>query len=139
MLDWLEAAFSKRRAELLASDAGRWALFVQPTNRCQQPELVGCYDTNSEACEIGYQSQTGRRFLVKAILDPSYPRMSKHKPAATPLHAFISSSSQIQRALRRVLLPLFQPAAAAELMGAVMGKVPEVRQVYLAAAGCRYS
>ena len=70
--------------------------------------------------------------------------MSKHKPAATPLHAFISSSSQIQRASRRVLLPLFQPAvaaktAAAELMGAAMGKAPEVRQACLAAAGCRYS
>lgn len=37
MLDRLEAAFSKRRAELLASDAESWALFVQPTNRCHQP------------------------------------------------------------------------------------------------------
>ena len=62
----------------------------------------------------------------------------------TPVHAFISSVYQIQRMLRRVLLPPFQQAAAAkmaaaELMGAVMGKVPEVRQACLAAAGCRYS
>ena len=51
VLDRLEAAFSKRRTELLASDAGRWALFVQPANRHRRPELVGCYDTESEACE----------------------------------------------------------------------------------------
>ena len=69
MLDWLEAAFSKRRAELLASDAGRWALFVQPTNRRRRPEFVGCYGTESAACEIGYRSPTGRRFLVKAVLE----------------------------------------------------------------------
>ena len=69
VLDRLETAFSKRRAELLASDAGRWALFVQPANRRRQPELVGCYDTESEACEIGYRSPTGGRFLVKAVLE----------------------------------------------------------------------
>ena len=64
-----EAAFSKRRAELLASDAGRWALFVQPADRRRRPEFVGCYDTESEACEIGYRSPRGRRFLVKAVLE----------------------------------------------------------------------
>ena len=69
VLDHLEAAFSKRRAELLASDAGRWALFVQPADRRRQPEFVGCYDTESEACEIGYRSPVGRRFLVKAVLE----------------------------------------------------------------------
>ena len=69
VLDRLEAAFSKRRAELLASDAGRWALFVQPADRRRRPELVGCYDTQSEACEIGYRSPMGRRFLVKAVLE----------------------------------------------------------------------
>ena len=69
VLDRLEAAFSKRRAELLASDAGRWALFVQPANRRRRPELVGCYDTESEACEVGYRSPTGGRFLVKAVLE----------------------------------------------------------------------
>ena len=68
VLDRLEATFSKRRAELLASDAGRWALFVQPADRRRRPELVGCYDTESEACEIGYRSPIGRRFLVKAVL-----------------------------------------------------------------------
>ena len=69
VLDRLEAAFSKRRAELLASDAGRWALFVQPADRRRRPEFVGCYDTETEACEIGYRSPVGRRFLVKAVLE----------------------------------------------------------------------
>ena len=69
VLDRLEAAFSKRRGELLASDAGRWALFVQPANPRRRPELVGCYDTESEACEVGYRSPTGKRFLVKAVLE----------------------------------------------------------------------
>lgn len=69
VLDRLEAAFSKRRAELLASDAGRWALFVQPADRRRRPEFVGCHDTESEACEIGYRSPVGRRFLVKAVLE----------------------------------------------------------------------
>ena len=37
--------------------------------RRRQPELVGCYDTESEACEVGYRSPTGRRFLIKAVLE----------------------------------------------------------------------
>ena len=41
-----QGAFSKRRAE-----------------------FVGCYDTESEACETGYRSPVGRRFLVKAVLE----------------------------------------------------------------------
>ena len=69
VLDRLEAAFSKRCAELLVRDAGRWALFVQPAGRRRQPEFVGCYDTEDEACEIGYRSTVGRRFLVKAVLE----------------------------------------------------------------------
>ena len=60
VLDRLEAAFPKLRAELLASDAGRWALFVQPANRRRWPGLVGCYDTESEACEISYQNPIGQ-------------------------------------------------------------------------------
>ena len=57
------------RAELPASNAGRWALFVQPADRRCRPEFVGCYDTEIEACEIGYRSLVGRRFLVKAVLE----------------------------------------------------------------------
>ena len=53
--------------ERLASDAGRWALFVQPTNQCRWLEFADCYDTESGACEIGYRSPIGRRFLVKAV------------------------------------------------------------------------
>ena len=62
-------AFSKSRAALLASDAGRWALFVQPADRRHRPEFVGCFDIEAEACAAGFQSQIGRRFLVKAVLE----------------------------------------------------------------------
>ena len=69
VLDRLEAAFSKRRTALLASDAGRWALFVQPTDRRRRPEFVGCFDIETEACAAGFRSPIGRRFLVKAVLE----------------------------------------------------------------------
>ena len=67
VLDRLETAFSKQRAELLETDAGRWALFVQPRDRRCRPELVGCYDDEHQACEVGYQSTIGRRFLIKEV------------------------------------------------------------------------
>ena len=69
VLDRLEAEFSKRRAALLTSDAGRWALFVQPYDRRRRPQLVGCFDIEMEACVAGFQSPIGRRFLVKAVLE----------------------------------------------------------------------
>lgn len=50
VLDRLEAAFSKSRAALLTSDAGRWARFVQPADRCRRPQFVGCFDIETEAC-----------------------------------------------------------------------------------------
>lgn len=68
VLDRLEVAFSKRQAELLASGAERWALFVRPANRHRWPELVGCYDTESEACEIDYRNPIGQALLVTAVL-----------------------------------------------------------------------
>ena len=81
VLDRLEAEFSKRRAALLASDAGRWALFVQPYDRRRRPEFMGCFDIEMEACAAGFRSPIGRRFLVKAVLaeDPviSVPRAVK--------------------------------------------------------------
>ena len=42
---------------------------MQPANRHRRPEFVGCYDTESEACEVGYRSPAGRRFPVKAVLE----------------------------------------------------------------------
>ena len=69
VLDKLEAAFSKRRAELLATDAGRWALFVQPNDRRRRPEFVGCFDDEHQACSAGFGSRIGRRFLIKEVLE----------------------------------------------------------------------
>ena len=69
VLDKLEAAFSKRRAELLATDAGRWALFVQPNDRRRRPEFVGCFDDEDQACSAGFGSRIGRRFLIKEVLE----------------------------------------------------------------------
>ena len=79
VLDRLEAAFFRNRESMLATDAGRWALFVQPTDRRRRPEFVGCFDDEHEACAVGFDSSIGRRFLVKAVLaeDPvvSVPRV----------------------------------------------------------------
>lgn len=69
VLDRLEAAFSKRRAALLTTDAGRWAVFVQPADGRRRPELVGCFDDEHDACAAGFRSPIGRRFLVKAVLE----------------------------------------------------------------------
>lgn len=52
---------------MLMTDAGRWALLVQPEDRRRRPELVGCFETEHEACTAGYRSRVGRRFLVKLI------------------------------------------------------------------------
>ena len=69
ILDKLEAAFSKRRAELLQADAGRWALFVQPPDKRRRPEFVGCFDDEHQACDAGFGSAIGRRFLIKEVLE----------------------------------------------------------------------
>lgn len=69
VLDKLEAAFERRRGELLSTDEGRWALFVQPDDKRRRPELVGCYDDEFEACSVGFSSRIGRRFLIKEVLE----------------------------------------------------------------------
>ena len=69
ILDKLEAAFSRRRAELLATDEGRWALFVQPHDKRFRPAFVGCFDDEHQACDAGFRSSIGRRFLVREVLE----------------------------------------------------------------------
>ena len=69
ILDRLEAAFSKRRAELLATDEGRWALFVQPRDKRRRPEFIGCFDDEHQACSAGFRSTVGRRFMIKEVLE----------------------------------------------------------------------
>ena len=67
VLDRLTRAFDKRRTELLTADEGRWALFVQPSDGRRRPEFVGCFDDEHEACDAGYGSAIGRRFLIKEV------------------------------------------------------------------------
>lgn len=71
VLDRLEADFEKRLRTVLATDAGRWALLIQPDDGRRRPELVGCFETEHEACSAGYESQVGRQFLVKLISQES--------------------------------------------------------------------
>ena len=68
-LDRLEAAFSRNREAMLTTDAGRWALFVQPSDGRRRPEFVGCFDDEHQACAAGFRSSIGRRFLVKPVLE----------------------------------------------------------------------
>ncbi len=69
VLDKLEAAFSKRRADLLVTDEGRWAVFVQPRDKRRRAEFVGCFDDEHQACSAGFGSRIGRRFLIKEVLE----------------------------------------------------------------------
>ena len=69
ILDKLEAAFEKRRAELLTTDEGRWALFVQPHDKRFRPAFVGCFDDEHQACSAGFRSMIGRRFLIREVLE----------------------------------------------------------------------
>ena len=69
ILDRLEAAFTKRRSELLATDEGRWAVFVQPHDKRRRPEFVGCFDDEHLACSAGFGNRIGRRFLIKEVLE----------------------------------------------------------------------
>lgn len=69
VLDRLEAAFSKSRSGLVATEAGRWALFVQPSDGRRKPVYVGCFDDEQQACDAGFRNTTGRRFLIKEVLE----------------------------------------------------------------------
>ena len=68
ILDKLTRAFESRRAELLATDEGRWALFVQPDDRRRRAEFAGCFDDEHQACSAGFRSTIGRRFMIKEVL-----------------------------------------------------------------------
>ncbi|MCQ3814739.1 MAG: hypothetical protein KTU85_10050 [Acidimicrobiia bacterium] len=69
ILDKLEAAFLKRRSGLMSTEAGQWALIVQPNDRRRKPVLVGCFDDEQQACDAGFRSTIGRRFLIKEVLE----------------------------------------------------------------------
>ena len=69
ILNRLTRAFETRRVELLATEEGRWAVFVQPRDRRRRPEFLGCFDDEHEACAAGFRSPAGRRFLIKEVLE----------------------------------------------------------------------
>lgn len=69
ILDKLEAAFERCRAELLTTEKGRWAVFVQPRDRRRRPEYLGCFDDEHAACAAGFGSTIGRRFLIREVLE----------------------------------------------------------------------
>ena len=76
VLDKLTRTFEKERAKLLATDEGRWAVFVQPGDMRRRAEFVGCFDDEHQACDAGYRSTIGRRFLVKEVLEQDRVLMS---------------------------------------------------------------
>ena len=69
ILDKLARTFEEQRAELLVTDGGRWALFVQPNDKRRRAEFIGCFDDAFDACDAGYRNTIGRRFLVKEVLE----------------------------------------------------------------------
>ena len=69
ILDKLTRTFERRRTELLTTDEGRWAVFVQPHDRRRRAEFVGCFDDEHQACSAGFRSTIGRRFLIKEVLE----------------------------------------------------------------------
>jgi len=68
VMDKLEAAFERQRARLLATDEGRWAVFVQPRDMRRRPKLIGCFDDEFEALDEGYRNAVGCRLMVSEVL-----------------------------------------------------------------------
>ncbi|MCY4663786.1 MAG: hypothetical protein OXC00_03880 [Acidimicrobiaceae bacterium] len=76
ILDKLMRTFEKQRAELLVTDEGRWAGFVQPHDKRFRPAFVGCFDDEHEACAAGFGNTIGRRFLIKEVVKEDWVVMS---------------------------------------------------------------
>lgn len=58
--------FEARKRELLATDAGKFALV-------REGEVVGTYDTQNDAIQAGYEKFGNTAFLVKAITEMEEP------------------------------------------------------------------
>ena len=69
ILDKLAQAFEKQRHDLLTTDQGRWAVFVQPNDKRRRAEFIGCFDDEHEACSAGFRNTVGRRFMIKEVLE----------------------------------------------------------------------
>ncbi|MCY4663217.1 MAG: hypothetical protein OXC00_00970 [Acidimicrobiaceae bacterium] len=64
VLDRLEASFERRRAKMIKSHEGEWALLIY--RRLGEP--VEFYDNMHDAVSAGYRKAAGQRFLVKQVL-----------------------------------------------------------------------
>ena len=61
----MEAAFDRRRAEMLKTHEGEWALLIY--RRLSEPTEF--FDTQREATDAGFHRASGGRFLVKQVLE----------------------------------------------------------------------
>jgi hypothetical protein len=64
VLDRLEASFERRRARMLRTHEGKWALMIY--RRISEPTEF--FRTADEAVDAGYRKAAGQRFLVKQVL-----------------------------------------------------------------------
>ena len=64
VMDRLEASFERRRATMVNSYEGKWALMIY--RRLAEP--VQFFDTAHDAVNAGYRRAAGQRFLVKQVL-----------------------------------------------------------------------
>lgn len=64
VLDRLEASFERRRARMLRTHEGKWALMIY--RRVSEPTEF--FDTQREATSAGFHKAAGGRFLVKQVL-----------------------------------------------------------------------
>lgn len=64
VLDRLEASFERRRARMLRTHEGKWALMVY--RRVSEPTEF--FNTQWEATNAGFRKAAGGRFLVKQVL-----------------------------------------------------------------------
>ena len=64
MIERLEASFDRRRAKMLKTHEGQWALMIY--RRLSEPTEF--FDTAHTAIAAGYRKAAGQRFLVKQVL-----------------------------------------------------------------------
>lgn len=65
VMDRLEASFERRRAKMMKSHEGKWALLID--RRLGEP--LEFFDNMHDAVSAGYRKAGGQRFLVKQVLN----------------------------------------------------------------------
>ncbi len=64
VIERLEASFERRRAKMLKTHEGEWALMIY--RRVGEPTEF--FETQREATNAGFRKAKGQRFLVKQVL-----------------------------------------------------------------------